>query len=398
MDKNKVEFNLIGILKNALHYKKFISYFVIIGMIVFAVYSMIIPQTYATNATIMPPDESKSMGELSSFVSEISQGVLLDAVGGKSSQSVLYKEILISRSLVKEIIDSLRLDENDYFEAKTELTRIDMLQEMLDVEVYKTGIIEVSCSMQTGYLPDEKDIDTVKYFVSKIANVAVETLDRILRRKKNSTARKSKIYIQKTLGQYRQELDSLESELEQFRTENKVLQLEDQTQAAVAQASEVGSELTKAEIELTLAKQMYNENSPIIRAMQENVIFLRKQYLKTQTGGLTDEDMFSIPFGRMPALIRDFTKLKMNEKILQQVIIYLETQKHQQIIQEHKNIPLVEFLDKAYVPEKRTSPKRAVFMAISTTILLFIALSAVTLHSLWKGRLYIRKIAKSEEI
>ena len=63
------------------------------------------------------------------------------------------------------------------------------------------------------------------------------------------------------------------------------------------------------------------------------------------------------------------------------VISYLETQRHQEAIEEEKAIPIIEVLDYAIKPDKRFAPKRGTILIVSTFVTTIVVLTLFFLLS-----------------
>lgn len=333
-------------------------------LVLITAYILIMPQTFTSYATVMPP-ESSSGGGLSSFLANV--GSVIDLGAGRAdNKSLVMKSVLQSRSVAEKVNSKLNLKENPTFKKLKDKDIIKIIPNIIFPEIDKSGIITVSASIATGYLPNEKEKENAAKLSSDIANAAIESLNEVLIEKNNSSAKKSRMYVESEIVKYEKQLDSVSKELEKFQMENKVLALEEQTQAIVSQAIELNTELTEMKTKLNLAKIQYSANSPQVESYEKQVAFLQEQSLELQRGNTGDE--FAIPLSQVPSLTREYLELFRDKKIITNVISYLETQKHQEAIQEEKNIPIVEVLDKAITPEQRSSPKRAMILIVSVFI------------------------------
>lgn len=116
------------------------------------------------------------------------------------------------------------------------------------------------------------------------------------------------------------------------------------------------------QVELQLARQIYQPGSPIVRQYEQQLAALTTQYNQTQSGGLIPSDKFSISLDKFPALTRRYLNLQRDLKITEQVNAYLVTQKLQESIQEARDVPVIQVLDQATVPLERDSPKRSIMV------------------------------------
>jgi uncharacterized protein involved in exopolysaccharide biosynthesis len=390
------EFNLLSFYKLLRERIKLIIIILIVGVSLTAAYSFIMPQQYKAKTVLMPPQkESSGGGGLSGFLQSIGGGGMPDisipGMGGSSNKQLLFASVLKSRSIAKYITDSLNLKQSHLFKGLRVEDIYNLLTESIDVEVEKSGLLTVEVVVGTGYFPGGKDAKEAARLSSEIANKSIEALNYIVKSKNIISAQKTKKYIEKALLEFRFKLDSVERALQDFKVKNKILELDAQTKAILEQAVGVGSELTKAEIELNLAEQEYDDNAPKVKLAESSVDVLRDQYNKIQSGGITTTDAFSIPLEKIPELERIYTSLVRDQKILTQVLLYLSTQKHQEAIQVERELPVIESLDDAIVPEKRFSPSRGIMVILSAIISFTLAVLFVFADSINKGRLYLKK-------
>ncbi|MBS3999788.1 MAG: hypothetical protein KGZ71_04825 [Desulfobulbaceae bacterium] len=356
--------------------------------LVVIIYSFIMPNTYSANSSVLPPSKEGQSGGLSSFIQSFAGGLTIPGVS-QSDQSKLFGEILYSRTVVDYIIENMSLRALPQFKDIPREDLQNFISGSLEVTVDKTGIIFVTANYQTGYFPSQEDKQKAAEFSSGIVNFAVEGLDHVIKNRTMTNARKSREYIQSELVGYKSKLDSIATLIEKFQIENKVIAIDEQTQAIVTQAIEVGTLIVQAELELNLARLQYNTASPQVSFHENQLKLLKDQYSKIQYGGLTPSDAFSISLDKVPTLIKEYTELFRERKIVEQVIVYLETQKHQEAIQENRDVPIIEVLDIAIPAEKRTSPQRSLMVVLSLFLSsLFVTIGTV-IYAYRKGNLYL---------
>lgn len=391
------ELTLMVLLRLFRHRARFLTYFVFACLLLLLAYTFIMPQIYRSTATLLPPKQNQSSGRLSSFLENLSGGGGLVLGGmGQNNQSQMFSGVLKSRSVAEYVIDTLALTNHPFFKGMTKDEIYESLKNAVEIDIEKSGIISVTVFTQTPYFSFGRDNKTAAALAASVANKSIDGLDDIIRTKNVSTARKTRKYIEVSLIEYKKKLDSIEITLEKFKSENKILEIDAQTEAILNQATQVGSEMTKAEIDLNIARQEFDEASPRVKSYQKSLQLLKDQYEKIQKGGLISSDAFSIPLAKVPALERIYTDLVRDQKVLVQVILYLETQRHEEAIQEEKDLPVVEVLDKAVVPAKRYSPNRVLTLILGFFVSLLLGMSFVTVNAIVKGNVYLKKMDAEE--
>ncbi len=364
--------------------KKFLFYFIGIFTIIIFIYLLICPREYEAYTSIMPPEKSNTPG-ISSMLSSFAGGALSLANIDQSAKTVLYTEMLNSRQVASYIAEKLNLKEHRLFK---KLNRDDMLYEILslmDVSNNRSGIIYVNVAVKTPYFANKNEKDETAKLASDIANYAYIALDSINRSISSTKAFQKKEFIERVLNEKQLELDSIDRELEKYQSENKVLAIDKQTQAIVTNAITIGSELAKAEIELNLMLQEFEVTSPTVRIQKEKVANLKNQYNRIQSGGLTSSDEFSIPLQNIPNIIREYTNLLRQQKILEQVNIYLETQKYQETIQAQNDVSIIEQLDYAEPAIEPISPRVMTTTIFGFLLSVILGVAIVILKSIRKN-------------
>ena len=381
----KESLTLSSILTLCRMHKRFLIIFIGLSVIITGIYSLIVPHQYKATATILPPEEEGSSSNLSGFLQSISGGISLGGIS-KGIKIELYLEMLKSRSVAKYIVGKCELKNIKAFQQQNENVLYDMVSDLIETESNRSGLMFVTTKIATPYFPSGKDKSSAAELAAKISNAAVEGLDYINREKSNIKARKKKNFISRVLQDNKRKLDSVDADLEKFQKENKLVAIDDQTKAILENIVGIGIELSKAEVELGIIQQQYEANAPQVKAYQRQVDDLRKQYEKTQAGGLIPSDKFSIPLDNVPNLVRNYTNLIRDQKILTQLIMYLETQKYQEAIEEESDIPTVQVLDEAFPPYKKASPSRLIMLVLALFLSSFFGVAYIILRAYWKGR------------
>ncbi len=334
----------------------------LIALAAVIVFSLVMPQTYTATTTIMPPDSESRGGGLSSLLQNAPISIGLDGAGDNKS-SLVFKEILTSRTLLEGVVDTVGLLENPLFEGMERRDIVEMLEDQITIEARKTGALSISADASTGWLAIVTDQpERAAETSAEIANACRMVLDRMNREKSVSRAKQTRAYIERVLADTKQEIDSLQEAMQRFQQENKVFSLDEQMAAIVENAVTIGTALAEAEIELALARQDYSEGSPQVEFLEKKIESLKEQYDRVQTGGLVTTDGFSIPFDKVPDLMRRYGNLLRDIEIKEKINAYLETQRLEELIQEAKDVPTVVELDAAIPPRKRTSPARTVMV------------------------------------
>lgn len=384
------EASLDNLIKIYWIHKKFIGLFIAVSLVLIMGYSFIMPYYYEAEGSILPPDENAGGGGLSSFLQSFSSNINIGGVQ-QSGKSQLISEFINSRELAKYIIKKLKLESHPFYAEVPIKELYVMVSKMVEPQVNRSGLLTVYSRVGTGFFPASGEKQEAAKLSADVINAAIEGVDYLFRQKNISKAKRKREFIEKMLVKKKHELDSIDILLENFQNKNQVLELEAQTTAIIGNAVNIGAELSKAELELQMKLQEFSPGSPAVQPYRKLVETLKNQYQSIQRGGIIKSDDFSIPLKQVPKLIREYRDLIRDQKILEQVNLYLETQNYQEAIQEASDITTIEPLDLALIPISNSSPNRKLMLAMGFFVSFSLALVIITIKSFVRGKLILKK-------
>jgi tyrosine-protein kinase Etk/Wzc len=364
--------------------RKILKVTILSTLILFLILFLIYPVTYNSPATILPPSNENQMGSLGSLLGGQDFSNLLTG-DMSSANSQLYMEILKSRSAAEYVVN--KYDLVDYYNKDNVYEAADELTKHLNVEMSKEGIVKVSVNVSTSLIPlifDNKD--TVKEFSAKLSNAYVSALDSINREKLSSKAKKAREYIEDELVKTRASLDSVESALMNFQERNKAVSLPEQISVAIDAAAKLKAEIVETEMQMGLLKSNLREDSKELIAVRKKLDELKEQYTRMELG---NQD-YLLAFSEVPELGKQLATLLREVKIQNEVYTMLQQEYYKEKIQENKDLPTVEVLDKAIPPLKASSP-RVVLSTITGGVFIFLLMSFIVIFGERKTLLYKNK-------
>jgi uncharacterized protein involved in exopolysaccharide biosynthesis len=364
------------------HRKKILKVTILSTFFLFLILYFIYPVTFESPATILPP-EKDNPGSLGSLLKGQDFSSLLTG-GLSNANSQLYVEILKSRSASIYVVRKHNLVA--YFDSKNEYEAAKELSEKLNLEVNKEGIIKVSVNVKTTFLPKIfEDIDSVKKFSALLTNSFIEALDKINREKLSSKAKKAREYIETELLKTRIALDSVEIALMTFQERNKTVALPEQVSAAIDAAAKIKTEIMKTEMEIGLMKSNLKEDSRELQLLNKKLEQLREQYNRMELGSKD----YLLAFKEVPELGKELATLLREVKIQNEVYMLLQQQYYKEKIQENRDMPIVDVLDEAIPPLRKSSPQ-TVFSTIAGGIFVFLAMSLFVVFGEMRKSKYLR--------
>ena len=331
--------------------------------------AFLIPDQFRSSVRVMPPDSSGNAGSLiaalaggkGSASSELA--AMAGSFLGMKSTSALYVNLLRSRSVQDRVIDHLNL-QKVYGKRYKEDAR-----KKLDSRT------DVSEDRKSGVITLEAD-DHNPQRAHDIAQAYVEELNRLVAQVSTSSARRERMFIEQRLVTVKADLEDAEKQFSAFASTNTALDIKEQTKAMVESAAVLQGQLIAAESELQSIEQIYADSNVRVRALRARINELKRQLLNMQgpdstlTADSTPSDELYPSIRRLPLLGVRWADLYRRMKVQETVFELLTQQYEMARIQEAKEIPTVNVVDVADVPEKKSFPPRSIIILVLTLVVL----------------------------
>lgn len=333
--------------------KRIILYSLLFTILIFIYFLLVAPVKYTSQAKILPP-RGQQPGGLTNLLQGSSINSFID-MGIPGANSELYGEMLKSRSAANYVVKECNL--TDFFGEKDIQHASQVLEDKLNVEITKEGIIKLDLSLETPFFGRfSGKMDSVKIFSARVANTYIDALDKINREKINYKAKKTRQYIDEQIKSTKAKLDSAENRLKDFKERNNTISLPEQVEAAITNAAEIKSQITLAQIKLKTMLLNMEEDSKEIESVKKKINVLREKYNDLLKGKNEDQDY--IPYlDEIPKTSMQLAELTREVKIQNEVYLLLQKRYFKEKIEENKNVPTVDVLDEAIPPLKPSSPR-----------------------------------------
>lgn len=316
-----------------------------------ALISLVLPKYYVASSVILPSQESS--GSLASLMRGLPMSGLMGSLGDPSED--YYLSILYSERLRQEMIDTFNLATHyefgvgDYF-------REDLLT-TLEENIYITQ--ETYGTIRVGFGAKEPKL------ASDIANFMVRRLDRISAELSTKHARYRRLFLEDRRAIAEESLKKAENALRDFQKENGAILVTQQASATLNAAAGLEAQFLQTNIQLELASKEYSDLHPHVLGLKKKL-----NVLKTQLRSLSQkrESDFMIPLNEAPDLTLEFVRLKRDLTVQELVYEYIVQQHEEAKVEEAKNTPVIQVLDRAAIPEKRAAPKRKKIVLVSLLV------------------------------
>ncbi|MGD0791464.1 MAG: GNVR domain-containing protein [Terriglobales bacterium] len=328
------------------------------------VIAFLIPNHYESSVSVMPPDSMNGSGTmLAALASKASPELAAMAGGllGAKGSGALFVDLFRSRSVQDRVVDRLNLQKVYWSRYKQDARK--KLNSRTDVsEDRKSGVISLTV------------MDKNPQRAHDIAQAYVEELNRLVSQVSTSSARRERVFIEQRLTAVKSDLEDAEKQFSAFASKNTALDIKEQTKAMVESAGLLQGQLIASQSELQSLEQIYTGNNVRVRSLQARVDELKRQAQKLQgtdaslVSGAAQPDQMYPPIRKLPLLGVEWADLYRRMKIQETVYELLNQQYELARIQEAKEVPTVNVIDPANLPEKKSWPPRVPIIVLLTVL------------------------------
>ena len=296
-----------------------------------------IAPTYTATVRFLPPQQQQSAAA-SMLASLGALGGLAGAASGLKNPSDQYLAFIRSRSVQDALIDRFGLMER--YEVKLRDDARLALQGAARASSGKDGLISVEI--------DDKD----PKFAAQLANAHVEELQKLLARLAVTEAQQRRVFFEKQLQQAKDNLTRAEQALKASGVNSSALKAS--PQAAVEAVARLRAAITAQEIKIASLRGYLSENAPDFRQALTELGAMRAQ--------LARAEQQEAPVAGGSDYIGRYRDFKYYETLFELFAKQYELAR----VDESREGAVIQVLDAAQPPERKSKPKRAIIAVIAT--------------------------------
>ena len=364
------------------------------GLVLSLAVAFLLPVRYESQTRLMPPEQQGASG-LAMLAALAAKGggestsgssgdglagslgrVATDFLGLKTSGALLVDMLrgpTVQDSLIRKFDLRNRYHVHYWQDARKVLDKHTTIN-----EDRKSGVISIAVS------------DGDPYRAKEMAKAYVEAVNALLAQVSTSSARRERIFLEQRLKSVKESLDAASQEYSTYASKTGALDVPSQTKARVESEAALQGQLVAAESELKGLEQIYTDNNVRVRTLRARIASLRQQ-VENFSGNKDDPNW---PQSQIAGDLPSLRKLPLvgvrwanlyRESKIQEVIYELLTQEYEYAkIQEAKEIPTINVLDAALMPEETSFPPRTVITIVGSFLSLLFAAVFVISAAMWK--------------
>lgn len=301
---------------------------------------------------------------------------------GLKNPSDLYVGMLQSRTAEDRLIrrfDLLRV----YRDRKMSDARKD-LEKATSIVLGKEGLVAISVE------------DKNRGRASEIANAYVDQLRQLTQDLAVTEAGQRRIFFEQQLQVAKNKLADAEQALKQTEQKTGLIQLDAQARAIIESVIKLRASIAAKEVALHAMRLFSTEQNPDLQRSEQQLSAMRAQLgqLERQSGGLPDvagdgdsdvhgdvkgnvQGNVQVPAGSVPEAGLEYVRKLRDMKYAETIFELLAKQYEAARLDEAKTAAVIQVLDPAIEPDRRSSPHRTLIVVIATLLGFFGAVGYV---------------------
>jgi uncharacterized protein involved in exopolysaccharide biosynthesis len=334
-------------------HKKFLLAVTLAGGVVALAIALLIPNTYTATALILPPAKPQSLSSALAGLGGMAS-VLAPSLSLKDPAD-MYIGILKSRSVGDDLIAQFHLQQV-YDEKSKENTRRE-LDKRSSFSAGKDSLLYISV----------EDRDPKR--AADLANAYIAGLNKQNDRLAITESAQRRLLYEREVEGERTALSKAEDVLRETQQKTGIVEVSSQAQVMIAAVAQVRAEIAMREVALQRLRTAATSQNPEVMGQETELASLRGQLSKLERGGAGQRSGDPlIPVANVPGAGLDYLRALREVKYHETLFEILSKQYEAARIDEAKESPVIQVVDYAIPPEKKSSPPRTAITIFWTLV------------------------------
>ncbi len=324
------------------------------------VLSLILPIKYTAVTSILPPQQGSSagsallaqLGGLGSVASSLTGGSL-----GLKNPNDLQVAMLKSRTVEDAMVDRFHL--MDFFKVKHQSDARKSFEKIVDIDNgAKDGLIRISVT--------DKDPQRA----AEMANAYVEEFKRLSATLAVTEASQRRLFFEQQLTQAKDNLATAEEDLKRTEQKTGLVQLDAQTRATIELLADLRGQIAAKEVQIAGMRSFATGENPDLQIAEQQLAGLRAQ---EQRMGAASEGATNalIPKGNVQEAGIEYIRKLRDVKYFETIFDLLARQYEVAKVDEARQGAVVQVVDRAVVPDRKSFPPRTLIVLGAVVLGLF---------------------------
>ena len=366
---------VLDLLVLLLERKRFVVRFVLGAAVLATAVAFLLPVRYEAKIVLLPPPQNSSIG--AALLGQIgnlgSLGGLASLAGGGfnlKSPADMYVSLLTSRTVEDAMIQRFGLMK-EYREKRMSETRKEFERRTTAVAGTKDGLIRLTL----------EDGDPKR--AADMANGYVEEFRRLSASLAITEAARRRLFFEQQVQQARDALTHAEEAMTKTQQSTGVLQIDSQARSLIESAAILRAQVVAKQVQIESMRSFATDDNPGLILAKQELAALRSQ-LDRLAGSQQDAGSdINLSKGRVTQsgmeYLRRYRDLKYQETVFELLARQFEIAK----LDEAREGSIIQVVDAAVPPDKKSSPHRLLIMIAGTILGFLVAVFWILLRKRW---------------
>ncbi|MBT8387785.1 MAG: hypothetical protein KJO12_10275, partial [Ignavibacteria bacterium] len=223
-------------------------------------------------------------------------------------------------------------------------------------------------------ISSEKSAEMTNYLIEKVNK---DVIDFNVKK-----AQENRKFLEDRYSEVLTNLSNAEDSLRLFQEKTGMLEAESQTKSIIEAYSKLESDLAVQQIELAITEKAIGENSPLANNLRITVQEFKNRINDYIYG--KGKNNVLLPLSKLPKDILQYYRYFRSVEIYNAMLEFIIPLYEQARFEEVKAVPVLQIIDYAVPPEKKSYPPRTVFTLLIMIVVFAIATIIIFLRELLK--------------
>ena len=353
-DQDRGRADLLEILLVLVREKKKILQIVGAVTLLTTIIVFVMPSMYTAKATLLLPQQNQSI--LNSLIGPVGAMASLNLkdFGGQNPSDV-FIAMLKSRTVEDALVD--RFDLRKLYREKRYQDARKILEGRSEIDLENDALISITVS----------DRDPKR--AADIANAWVDELRALNQNLALTEAAQRRVFFEQKLAAERQDLSQAELGLKLLQEKTGLIQPDLQARSLIGAVAELRAEVAAKQVQLQSLRTYATEDNPDVKRLKRELAELQSQSAKLSevepSGVDLGEGNLQVPTRRVPGANLEYLRAARELQYHESLYGFLAKQLEAARIDEAKNAVVIQVVDKAVPPERKSAPKRLLIIAVA---------------------------------
>jgi capsule polysaccharide export protein KpsE/RkpR len=357
-------FSLMDVLTQLARRKQLLAKGAGVGMLTGVLLSLVLPVRYTAVTTLMPPQQTPSTASmLMSQLTGSGASPLAALAGGGlglglKNPNDIYIGLLDSRPIADAIIRQFGLAR--LYRSKDMTAAREKLANNTVIASEKNGFLTVSVT--------DKD----KQRAAAMANAFTEGLRVLTKTLAVTEASQRRLFYEEQMKQARESLVDAEVSFQQVQQSKGLVQLDAQAKAMIERLAVLRAQVAAQEVNVQALRSYSTEQNPDLELAERELSSLQAEAAQLEqrnhSSGFADWGMGDVPGAGM-----EYLRAEHEVKYRQAMFDLLIKQYDAARLDEAKDAAIIQVVEPAIAPDRKSSPQRALIVLLCTAAGLFAA-------------------------